>query len=85
MLLRLKKWRKIKQSALIVPWQDKDPKSGAVKAHGHLHFSKIGDEREIDDKIGYSILAKYDDMLEIAGGEKPEGAKTKKASSPSNK
>ncbi len=65
MKLKLKKFRKINQSALLCPWEDRDPKSGAIKSHGILHFSKVGQEREIADSIGYSILSKHSDMLEI--------------------
>lgn len=81
MLLRLKKWRAIKQSALIIPYALKDPKTGVVQKSGHLHFSKIGDTHEVEDRIGYTILGSYEDMLELVEPLKI----TKAVKSPANK
>ena len=64
MKLRLKKFRKLGQSALLCPWEDRDPKTKELKSHGMMNFSKIGDEQEIPDHIGYQILSTHSDMLE---------------------
>lgn len=73
MKLRLKQFRKPKMSALLCPWEDRDPKTKKVKAHGMLHFKRPGDEFDIEDHIGYSILSQHSDMLEAVGAKKAKG------------
>ncbi len=83
MKLKLKSWRRQGQNSLLCPYVDKDPKTGAVKSSGQLHFKEVGEELIVDDKSGYQILTGHSDMLEIVtGASKPVN---KAASAPRNK
>ena len=87
MHLQLKKWRKpqINQSALVIPWQDIDPQTEAVKAKGHIKFSKVGDVQEVPDGVGYGILRTHGDMIQHVTLQQPAAQNKRVGAAPKNK
>lgn len=92
MKLKLKAFRRkdlgkhTKSHNFLCPWEDRDPRTGQVKASGILKFSNIGQEEEVPDSVGHSILHRFSDILEIGGTSGPKvGGATKRVASPANK
>lgn len=88
MKLKLKQFRRkdlgkqTKSSNFLCPWSEVDPQTGKIKAKGMLKFNEVGQEHDVPDSVGHSILARFSDILEPVTA--PQTLK-KRVQSPVNK